>query len=350
VVLGYFFDPPMLEEDELVLRELAARCKDAKERERLRALYALSIGEKVERVAEIFCVDDATVYRWVELWRTERRVSDAPRDGRPPVLDEKDKRKIRDLIEEGDPKKHGLNAGSWGTSELQAYFARRGKHVSRETLRVCLKGMGAHYVKAVIKYAEADLEKQAAFARQFFEELATKPDSVVVLFQDEMSAGCSARRGYGWTFAKRLIIKSHQRRTRLNCFGAVNPLNGDVVQMSSAEAKAPAFIRFLRKVEKKYADKTVWLYLDKGPVHRARKVTDYLEKHSVIERRFLPPYSPDLNPKEDWWNYLRGKFLNNHSFETTHELATSISAFTRLTPPETVMSVCSLEPLEKLLA
>lgn len=339
----------MLEADERVLRELAGSCKDVREKVRYLALHALSEEHSVSLVGKIFCVDDATVYRWIERWQVERSVSDAPRDGRPPVLDEKDRQKIRELVEEGDPKKHGFNAGLWGTLELQAYFAARGKTVSRDALRVCLKGMGAHYVKSVVKYAEADAKKQVEFARQLLEKLASKPDSAVVLFQDEMSAGCSARRGYGWTFAKRLVVTSHQRRTRLNCFGAVNPLTGEIIQMSSAEAKAPAFIRFLRKVEKKYPNKTVWLYIDKGPVHRAKKVTRFLERHDRLERQFLPPYSPDLNPKELWWNFLRSKFLNNHSFENPHQLATSISAFTRLTPPETVMSVCSLAPIEKLV-
>jgi len=51
----------MLEEDENTLRELAKNCKDATERERLRALYAIRKGYSVSSVAEIFCIDESAV-------------------------------------------------------------------------------------------------------------------------------------------------------------------------------------------------------------------------------------------------------------------------------------------------
>lgn len=339
----------MLEEDQPVLRELSYSCKDAKEKIRYLALHALSRGHVVPTVADVFCVDESAVYRWIEKWKTERSASNRPKSGRPPLLEDDDRQRIKELVEENDPKKHGVNASAWDTRELQKYFSCRGKKFSRDVLRVALHQMGAHYVKATIQYAEADVEKQRVFAEQFFNDLKNKPRSVVVLFEDEASVECRARKGYGWTFEKRLVVTSHQRRTRLNCFGAVNPLAGRVLQMSSAEAKAPAFIRFLKKVERKHPHKVVWLYADRGSVHRSKLVKAFLEKHPNIKLRFLPPYSPDANPQEEWWRFLRAKFLVNKSFETTHELATALSGFVRLTPRQTIRSVCSLAPISKLL-
>ncbi len=340
----------MLEEDAPALQRLASECKDAKERERLRALYAISIGERVERVAEIFCVNASTVYEWVTRWNDEKNLADKPKDGRPPVLNEKEKAEIRRLVEEGDPKKRGINAGVWDTKELQTYFASRGKSVSRDVIRVALKTMGARYVKADVHYAEASLKLQKKFAHLFFEAVASKPDDVVVLFADEMSASCSPKKGYGWTFETRLVVEAPQSggRKRLNVFGAVNPESGELVEMASADAKSSAFIKFVRKVKQNYEGKRVWLYVDNGPTHTSARVRHYTENHADIELRFLPPYSPDLNPKEQWWNFLRRKFLANKCFETRHQLATAISGYTRLTPPQTVQSVCSLEPLRQL--
>jgi hypothetical protein len=72
----------ILQEDQAILRELARRSKDPRERERLRALYILSLGETVERVMAFFTVDESTVYRWIERWNRERDMQDKPRDGR----------------------------------------------------------------------------------------------------------------------------------------------------------------------------------------------------------------------------------------------------------------------------
>ncbi|MEM2956854.1 MAG: IS630 family transposase [Candidatus Jordarchaeaceae archaeon] len=184
-----------LQGDEGLLRTLAKKCKDAREKIRYLALHAISKGYTVSLVAEIFCVDEATIYRWIERWQVERNLADQPREGRPPKLDEKDKEEIRKLVEENDPTKHGINASFWDCRELRLYFLRRGKTVSQETVRRCLKSMGARYVKAEIEYAEADEDEREKFARQFLQDLASKPDSVVVLFQDKDGCGVLPKKG-----------------------------------------------------------------------------------------------------------------------------------------------------------
>lgn len=337
----------MFEGDEQALLELVVACKDTKEKVRYLALHAISKGYDTTTVSEIFCVDESTIYRLIERWKKEKDVQDKPKSGRPPILADKGKEKIKRLLEENNPKKHGINASFWDTKELYLYFRKQDKKISRETLRKYLKQIGARYVKAVIKFPEADIDKQREFAKKFFEE--NKSSSAIILFQDEMSAWCSARKGYGWTLNKRLEVKAPQRnRQRLNCFGAVCPNNGDIIQMTSKESKTPAFIRFLNKIAKKYHNKNVKLYLDNLPVHKARKVNEFISKHPHIKLEFMPPYSPDLNPQEQWWNYERKKLLNNRNFSSTHQLATSISRFTKQTSPEQIMSICSIEALERL--
>jgi transposase len=155
---------------------------------------------------------------------------------------------------------------------------------------------------------------------------------------------------YGWTFKELLEVKVSQRfRQRVNCFGAVNTTKGEVIQMASKESKAPAFVRFLRKIDKKYRHAAIIIYLDNLLVHKSANVGKFLGRHTNIRLEFLPPYSPEMNLQEEWWNYERCKFLNNRNFRSTHQLATSMNWFTKKTPPEQVMSVCSFASLERLL-
>ena len=95
----------MFEGDEQLLRELAIHCKDAKERTGYLALHAFSKGYAVPSVSEIFCVDESTIYRWMERWQEEKNVHDKGKTGRPPVLDDGDKKEIKRLIEENNHKK-----------------------------------------------------------------------------------------------------------------------------------------------------------------------------------------------------------------------------------------------------
>lgn len=43
---------------------------------------------------------------------------------------------------------------------------------------------------------------------------------------------------------------------------------------------------------------------DNAPVHRARLVKDWIERSKILNPEW-PPYSPDLNPIENLWAYLK---------------------------------------------
>lgn len=56
----------MLEENGPSLQKLAKECNDTKEYGRYPALPAVSKGYKVSLAAEIFCVDESSIYGWIK--------------------------------------------------------------------------------------------------------------------------------------------------------------------------------------------------------------------------------------------------------------------------------------------
>ena len=140
-------------------------------------------------------------------------------------------------------------------------------------------------------------------------------------------------------------------KERLNVFGATNPLSGRRIQLATKIAKAPAMVRFLEKVANTYRNKReIWVYLDNGPVHKSKLVKLWLSLHPKVKLRWMPPYSPDLNPQELVWCHDRRKFLNNHEFADGKQLAMKLSWFVRHLKPDVVKSVASLIPTEALLS
>lgn len=341
-----------MEEDEPLLRKHAKECRDAKEHDRYLALHAVSEGYAVPLVAKIFCVDESSIYGWIKRWNEGKDLADKPKSGRPPVFTEDEKKDLKHLIDESDPQAHGINASFWDCAELRKYYLTRGKDVSEDAIRNVLLKMGAHYIKAQIEYREADLERQRAFAMQFYEDSQKVTDDIALLFQDEMSACTSPHKGYGWTFNQRLIVKASQsHKERLNVFGATSPIDGRRVQLATKIAKATAMVKFLEKVDMVYRNKReIWIYLDNGPVHRSKLVKLWLLAHPRIKVRWLPPYSPDLNPQELVWGHDRRKFLNNQEFIDARQLAMRLSWFVRRLKPEMVKSVASLIQIESLLS
>ncbi len=59
---------------------------------------------------------------------------------------------------------------------------------------------------------------------------------------------------------------------------------------------------------------------DRLTVHRALRVTRYVEQHPRLQMVFLPPYAPELNPVETFWSYLKVNPLANLAAENTYQL------------------------------
>lgn len=90
--------------------------------------------------------------------------------------------------------------------------------------------------------------KRLAFAKRTLKTLKSMDKDTVALFEDEMSAGGSLRKGYEWTFDDRPVVKAPAyHMDRADVFGAVSPLTRDVIRSSSVSAKTPAFMKFLRR-------------------------------------------------------------------------------------------------------
>jgi transposase len=68
---------------------------------------------------------------------------------------------------------------------------------------------------------------------------------------------------------------------------------------------ADVFIEFLKRLLTG-ATKPIFLIVDRGPAHRARKTKAFVETlGGKLRLFFLPPYSPDRNPDELVWKHLK---------------------------------------------
>jgi transposase len=345
----------MLENDSNVLGDLYKTCKDAKEKIRYEALYAVSRGNNVKTVAEIIAVEESTVYDWINRWIFEKNVSDKPRSGRPAKLTEADKEEMKRVIEEKDPTKYGINALTYTTAELQQYFWNvHHKSINDETLRVCLHEMGARFVKAQIVYKEADIEKQIEFAKKFF-DLTVNYGFDRIVFIDEAHVSTSARSRYGWTFDQRLVVAAPQSKKggklSANYFGAVEVMKGKVTQIVEESPKAPSLIKLLKILKTRYKDDKVLLCWDGGKVHKAKITKEFLQqKMKNFYLLPLPSYSPDLDPEEHLHNHLRDKLLGNRNFSSVQHVREMIDQHVKKLSSVKVRGLASLIPIEMMLS
>jgi transposase len=70
----------------------------------------------------------------------------------------------------------------------------------------------------------------------------------------------------------------------------------------------------------------IHVFCDNAGYYRNKAVTAYLE-NSRIKLHFLPPYSPNLNPIERLWKWMKETVIYNNYYEEFDDFRTAIHGF-----------------------
>ena len=102
---------------------------------------------------------------------------------------------------------------------------------------------------------------------------------------------------------------------------AVSPQDGRLASLILPWVKAETPIIFLAHTEQTFAGDFGLMLLDGAGWHRARE----LRVPATLKLIPLPPYSPELNPVEHVWEYLRENAFRNFSLSALDEAVDVLS-------------------------
>ena len=122
----------------------------------------------------------------------------------------------------------------------------------------------------------------------------------------------------------------------LYVFGAFSPLNGNSFLFEMPNCDAHNFQIFLDQFALQNPTELKIIVLDNGAFHKSKS----LLIPENIKLIFLPPYSPELNPAEKMWQYMKRKFTNllHHSLE---ELSLFIANTIDSLQKDQIQSICN---------
>jgi len=129
-------------------------------------------------------------------------------------------------------------------------------------------------------------------------------------------------------------------------WAAVEPATGASVAMVGPTVDTGMMNTFLAGLSGTLApDEHAVLFLDGAGWHGGKA----LRVPPDVTLATLPPYSPELNPVERLWRYLRGRYLSNRVYKDYDELlAEAAAAYDRL-DAETLKTVCACPWLERAI-
>ena len=150
-----------------------------------------------------------------------------------------------------------------------------------------------------------------------------RSNSYELFFSDEMRYGLISNFRRSWSrVGERTIVDSQQSFDNRYLFSAVGPLSGKSFHLTGIDGfDSEAAHTFLLELKKEYSDTPVIVVWDNAPCHRVRI-------HRTIPGLIvlaLPPYSPELNPCERFFEELR-KATANTIFKSIEEQEVAIDA------------------------
>lgn len=172
----------------------------------------------------------------------------------------------------------------------------------------------------------------------------------VVLFQDEASVQFSPTITRTWSLkGQQPEVFTSSSRLRQHLIGAVDPKVGKVHVAFSNGLKTTQFQHFLEGLLYRYRNVgKILMVLDNARVHHAKALQPFLlANEDKLELFFLPPYSPDLNPMEWFWKFLRKRVTHNTFFDEFTKFQRAIVKFIRnfKRPSLEIQSRCRYEKL-----
>jgi len=99
-------------------------------------------------------------------------------------------------------------------------------------------------------------------------------------------------------------------------YGAVSPIDGDSFFMVLDKSNAENMSLFMAKLSEKFPDSLILLCMDNASWHKAHE----LKIHKNIERFYIPPRTPEMNPIEIVWREIRKLGFKNKAFTSIDEV------------------------------
>ena len=96
---------------------------------------------------------------------------------------------------------------------------------------------------------------------------------------------------------------------------------------------------FLREVSDAYKNEEIILVMDGAGWHKSKE----LKIPENIEIIILPPYSPELNPVERFWQHIKRYTIRNKIYRTLTEVKNAVAKFLNSISADIIKSICTAD-------
>ena len=290
--------------DEL-LQELSLE-RSRKYADRIRVILLLDNNKKYKDIAEFLFLDEGSIANYRKRYK-EGGIEGLINDhylGRVAWLSP---RQLQ--ISEEDLKRKIFGP----TKEVIAHIGMKfGVVYTRGGVTELLHRLGFSFKKATAVPGKASKKEQLKFVKKY-NNLSLE---IPLYFADSTHPEFAPTITYGWIKkGETFEVKTNSGwRKRVNICGAIEIKSLQVIAKTFDTINKYSICELLRAISQKTGDKKSYLVLD-GASYNKAKIVKNLAKKFKIKILYLPAYSPNLNPIERLWKFMKKKVTANRYYE-----------------------------------
>lgn len=280
----------------------------------------------------------AFVQKWIQRYKVAKNVDDLPERGSIGKVDKKDEKKIVNLFSRNP---------ALTLRQGQAKLKSKGLDISYETIRTHLRAHDLKFRNTMKKplLTEKHVTKRLAWAHENIDR-----DFDNVIFTDECSiwARCVLTRAWS-TSTNRLVQRTVKHGIKVHLWGCFSKQGFGTLHLFTYNLNAEGMLQIYKKALLPSANRWFirknddWiLQEDNDPKHRSKLCTEWKTRSGIVTLDW-PSQSPDANPIENVWAYIKQK-LRGKRTHTLKQLSCEIRRIWRSLPLEYAVKLVESMP------
>ena len=305
--------------------------RDGRVRDRIKAVLLFDKGWSIASIAEALLLSDDAIREHIDEYRESKKLK--PENG-------------------GSTQKLSIEQSNELVAHLRSHtylyvkdiiaYVRSAWSVtySASGMRNWLQRYSFSYKKPALVPGKADGQQQREWIAQYEKLKQDLPADETICFMDGVHPTHNVQPAYGWIQKGiRKEVPTNSGRSRINLSGVLDVISHKVLIQEDKMLNAEATIGFFREIEAAYPrKKKVHIFCDNAGYYRNKAVTEYLQT-SKIKLHFLPPYSPNLNPIERLWKWMKERVIYNTYYREFEDFKLAVFGFFATVTTLTVDSI-----------
>jgi transposase len=241
---------------------------------------------------------------------------------------------VKEAIQD-TPRNVGINLGDWNWKVVRQFIHERFRvTLGRSSCLNYLHRLGFVLKRPKKRLLKANPERRAIFVREYaLLRATTAVTGAKIFFVDEAHFYADVDLRGKWVLkGEPALVDSTSPRygEKASYYSAVCLETGEVEAMElDGNSCAETSVAFLRQLRAHHAEPLIIIW-DNGPAHGGDALRAYLATPDLRLRLVrLPAYSPDFNPDEAIWGWIREEVTANTCFGTRAKVQQHVGQFFR---------------------